>query len=41
MDIQSNNSLLLKCYHNTTPSCLDLFDNKGKLAWSSGLSAYG
>ena len=31
MDIQSNNTLLLKSYYNTTPSCLDLFDNKSWL----------
>ena len=32
---------IYNCWPNTTPSCLDLFDNKSKLAWSSGLSAYG
>ena len=41
VQIQSNNTLLVKYYYNTTPSCLVLFDSKSKLTWPSGLSAYG
>ena len=39
VQIQSNNTLLIKYYYNTTTSGLVLFDSKSKLTWSCGLSA--